>query len=443
MDDGTYTLSVKATGYAPYHTTVKMPSAAGAREVLLKRLRTLKVTVGMGGKKLPSGVNIEVLQRAGPGELYPRNAKVSSKGLATCTGVLDGPACLVAMFHDCVVYSGRITVNGDSQEKIELASGLVTVVGKLQGPKELKVGQVVFVRADSHTPGGSARVTKSSYKTMLLPGKYDAYAKCAAGCFSMGEIDVAGGGAPLQKDLTLDLAKTQTVQSELVLLALEERAAVAVGGGAAAAPPVGGAAAAPAVGGVTAKAGGGAAAKAGGDQAGGGDPAAEIIRLIPAATAMTQVQFDTLFATKSHPALYDPQETSLTLRILELRPAADASQEARDEFELLADDPATLAAVQIRDAISPVPVRRVRNPWNYVAPGPRTMVRAERISGHTCEVSGDAATGTVSYEVPDLYRGKFNFVAKRIDGRWQITELAMPARKIHLLRKEGGGWAAR
>ena len=110
----------------------------------------------MGGKKLPSGVNIEVLQGAGPGELYLRNAKVSSKGLATCTGVLDGPACLVAMFHDCVVYSGRITVNGDSQEKIELASGLVTVMGKLQSPKELKVGQVVFVRADSHTPGGSA-----------------------------------------------------------------------------------------------------------------------------------------------------------------------------------------------------------------------------------------------------------------------------------------------
>ncbi len=441
VDDGTYTLSVKATGYAPYHTTVKMPSAAGAREVVLKRLRTLKLTVGMGGKKLPSGVNIEVLQAAGPGEFHVCNAKVSSKGLATCTGVLDGPACLVAMFHDCVVYSGRITVNGDSQEKIELASGLVTVMGKLQSPKELKVGQVVFVRADSHTPGGSARVTKSSYKTMLLPGKYDAYAKCAAGCFSMGEIDVAGGGAPMQKDLTLDLAKTQTVQSELVLLALEERAAVA-GGGTAAAPAVGGAAA-KAGGGAAVAAVGGAAAKAGGNQAGGGDPAAEIIRLIPAATAMTQAQFDTLFATKSHPALYDPQETSLTLRILELRPAADASQEARDEFELLADDPATLAAVKIRDAISPVPTRRLRKPWNYVAPGPRTMVRAERITGQTCELSGDAATGTVSYEVPDLYRGKFNFVAKRSDGRWQITELAMPARKIHLLRKEGGGWAAR
>ncbi len=441
MDDGTYTLSVKATGYAPYHATVKMPSAATAMEVLLKRLRTLKVTVGAGGKKLPSGVTIEVLQRAGPGELYPRNAKVSSKGLATCTGVLDGPACLVAMFHDCVVYSGRITINGDSQEKIELASGLVTVMGKLQSPKELKVSQVVFVRADSHTPGGSARVTKSSYKTMLLPGKYDAYAKCAAGCFSLGQIDV-GGGAPGAEGL--DARPGQDADRAERTGAVGPGGAsrggagrrgrgATVGGGAAVAPG-GGAAAAP---------GGGAAAKAGGDQAGAGDPAAEIIRLIPAATAMTQAQFDTLFATKSHPALYDPQETSLTLRILELRPAADVSQEARDEFELMADDPATLAAVQIRDAISPVPVRRVRNPWNYVAPGPRTMVRAERITGHTCELSGDAATGTVSYEVPDLYRGTFNFVAKRIDGHWQITELAMPARKIHLIRREGGGWAAR
>ena len=52
VDDGTYTLSVKATGYAPYHTTVKMPSAAGAREVLLKRLRTLKVTVRDGRQEV-------------------------------------------------------------------------------------------------------------------------------------------------------------------------------------------------------------------------------------------------------------------------------------------------------------------------------------------------------------------------------------------------------
>ena len=42
-----------------------------------------------------------------------------------------------------------------------------------------------------------------------------------------------------------------------------------------------------------------------------------------------------------------------------------------------------------------------------------TLVHADRIRGVTCEVKGDTATGTVSYEVPKLYRGKFNYVAQR------------------------------
>ena len=121
-------------------------------------------------------------------------------------------------------------------------------------------------------------MTKSSYKTMLLPGKYDAYAKCAAGCFSMGEIDVAGGGAPMAEGLDARPGQDADRAERIGAVGPGGAPAVAVGGGAAAAPPVGGAAAAPAVGGVTAEAGGGAAAKAGGAR-----PAA--VTLLPRSSA--------------------------------------------------------------------------------------------------------------------------------------------------------------
>ena len=57
-----------------------------------------------------------------------------------------------------------------------------------------------------------------------------------------------------------------------------------------------------------------------------------------------------------------------------------------------------------------------------VSQGPATMIHAGRITDCTChQVNGDQYAGTVSYEVPKLYRGKFDYVAKRNGGKWQIT----------------------
>ena len=76
-----------------------------------------------------------------------------------------------------------------------------------------------------------------------------------------------------------------------------------------------------------------------------------------------------------------------------------------------------------------------------VAPqGPVTFLHADRITGCTCEVNGDTAKGTVSFEVPELYRGKVDYAAKRKDGTWQIQEFIMSAYDIHVIRNEEGKW---
>jgi hypothetical protein len=78
-----------------------------------------------------------------------------------------------------------------------------------------------------------------------------------------------------------------------------------------------------------------------------------------------------------------------------------------------------------------------------VWPYPRTLVVRDHITAFTCEVAGDAAKGSVRYEVANLYRGKFDYVATRSGGSWEISELSMPARKIHLVRNEDGDWTAK
>ena len=68
------------------------------------------------------------------------------------------------------------------------------------------------------------------------------------------------------------------------------------------------------------------------------------------------------------------------------------------------------------------------------------MIHADRITGCTCEVQGDTATGVVSYKVPKLYQGQIEYVAKRKGDTWEITEFIMPVRKIHVVRSKKGAW---
>ena len=421
LDEGSYNLAVTAPGYVAYRGKLKVPAARDPVEVRLKEERTLKVTVtatANGQKqKLPaSGIEIVMRQAVRPGEAQERIAKVSAKGIATCTGLVDGPACLVVSFHGCVVHSGRITVEGDAERKVELTQGsaATAVKGKMTVPRGLAVQAILFVCADSQTPGGMVRSGKTSFTVALLPGKYDVYAKCKDGCFSLGKADISGG-APTTLQLTLDASKVLT---ELALFGLEDKSAAAVAGedhGPASSGPAGGAAA--------------AAAPSVADES----DAEQIKRLIPDATAMTLTDFKVLFVFHYPVDVSSLEKASLTAMLIDLRPAIENVKEAKEQFELLKSDNVIYPVANIRDEIARSPDPRRPTP-------PITMIHADRITGFTCQAEGDAAKGTVSYEVPQLYRGKFDYVAARAGGHWRITEFSVPACKIHVVGDELGKW---
>ena len=137
------------------------------------------------------------------------------------------------------------------------------------------------------------------------------------------------------------------------------------------------------------------------------------------------------------------REASLTHLFLRMRPppVKDPRRKAMDEEFMF-----TTGHVQLPASKIEAEIYRPSSPGAKItaaggAPtGPVTLVHADRIRGVTCEVKGDTATGTVSYEVPKLYRGKFNYVAQRTGGAWQITELSMPAWGIHAVRDRHGTW---
>jgi len=68
------------------------------------------------------------------------------------------------------------------------------------------------------------------------------------------------------------------------------------------------------------------------------------------------------------------------------------------------------------------------------------MIRADRITGITCDVNGDSASGVVKYQVPGLYEGETRYRAEMKNGDWYITELMMTDLKIHLVRADKGLW---
>jgi hypothetical protein len=114
------------------------------------------------------------------------------------------------------------------------------------------------------------------------------------------------------------------------------------------------------------------------------------------------------------------------------RPREDAK--AKEEFRFLTPRPAKpseLAAEMYRS-------------WSLggskVVLAPVTMIHANRITKITCDVKGNTAKGVVSFEVPKLYAGQVDYVARKIDGTWRIVEFAMPAQEIRVVLGENGKW---
>jgi len=165
------------------------------------------------------------------------------------------------------------------------------------------------------------------------------------------------------------------------------------------------------------------------------DDAEEIRKLVPSAAAMSLEDFDRLATSATAPKDSDVEDKSLTLMALTLRVTADEDQKALGQFRFLNTDtpkPSTLAKELTRN------VKRVAG--LRIPLGPVTFIHADRITNFTCEIDGRKATGTVSFKVPELYQGKVDYVARRTDGKWQITEFLMPARGIYIVRGKDGKW---
>lgn len=158
----------------------------------------------------------------------------------------------------------------------------------------------------------------------------------------------------------------------------------------------------------------------------------EIRSVIPQATAMQKADFDKITKESASPEAI--KDRSFTLQVALLKFNDKRSKEQLLEFKWL------------NERLKPTDLA---NEWNgsvrlgnlAIPLKPVTAVHGNRITAITCDVKGDQATGEFSFRVPKLYEGTANYIAARQDGKWQITDLKLPAHKIHLVRGEDGLWS--
>lgn len=164
--------------------------------------------------------------------------------------------------------------------------------------------------------------------------------------------------------------------------------------------------------------------------------AEEIKALIPAATAMSLADFDRIASGSELPKPSSLKSQPLTLILLTLKPKADEA--ARSEFRFLGDGPSGAAKPA---ALAGEMTRFVRGSGRFrFATGPVTLLHADRITKHKCNVDGDSATGTVSFTVPKLIQGSVRYVAGRKDSKWRIEQFAIPAHETRIVLADDGTW---
>ena len=167
-------------------------------------------------------------------------------------------------------------------------------------------------------------------------------------------------------------------------------------------------------------------------QVAGADDAAEIKKLVPAASAMTKADFEKLAHSETSPKASDVEDKSLTLMLLTLKMRDDVT--ARAQFRYLAQGP-----IKMSDLVAEI-YRTLNLGRTRVLLAPVTMLQANRITELTCAVEGDTAKGTIAFEVPKLYAGKVDYVARKAGGKWRIEEFHVPAYEIHVMLGKSGKW---
>ena len=166
---------------------------------------------------------------------------------------------------------------------------------------------------------------------------------------------------------------------------------------------------------------------------GGEEAIAKQIRMqIPAVTAISAKTFRVIAQAAAMPKMSAFRNQSVTAVLMFSSPkdAEAAGKHFRSLKRGLAK-PAELAEEIYRT----VGVGKLR-----VRVAPCTLIHAERITDFTCKVSGEIATGSVSFRVPDLYEGKIDYVARRKGTAWQIEEFKLPGYGKNVVRDATGLW---
>jgi hypothetical protein len=161
------------------------------------------------------------------------------------------------------------------------------------------------------------------------------------------------------------------------------------------------------------------------------DDAAEIKKLVPEAAAMSREDFDRVAHSRTAIKPSEMEDKSLTWMVFTIPVVRGTPKAALEQFKFDDLKPGRLLAEWSRSTAAD---------GVAVPKGLITAIHADRITGLTCKVEGDKATGTVSFKVPHLYQGKVDYVARRTGGKWQIVEFHLPGRGVHIVRNPKGMW---
>ncbi len=156
--------------------------------------------------------------------------------------------------------------------------------------------------------------------------------------------------------------------------------------------------------------------------------AATIRRLLPTAAGFPATDMARIAISPATPRASDLEDKALSVMAMTYKVYCPDLYEAHEE-EFQFDMIATPQASDLAQELS-------RN--RYL--GCVSMIHADRITDFACEVDGDTAKGSLSFKVPGLYRGKVQYVAEQVDGRWQIKEFHLPIHRWKFVRTEAGLW---
>ena len=152
-----------------------------------------------------------------------------------------------------------------------------------------------------------------------------------------------------------------------------------------------------------------------------------IKRAIVMDSAMTREDFLKMARSDVAPRQTDLEDQSLTFMLFVF--VTSDKEKTQADFQLSEEGvkPSIIAAEVCRER---------RGDKRLIPYEPITCIHLDRITDCTFKTDGDTATGTVSFTVPGLYKGKAHFYAKRHDGEWFICEFSMPSLNIDIVRED-------